>query len=237
MLLIMGGAGMMFLAGVRIRLFVISAILVLVAIPVGLNQLHDYQRQRVLTFLDPASDPLGAGYHIQQSKIALGSGGVSGKGYMQGTQAHLDFLPEKQTDFIFTMLAEEFGFIGGLALLGLYALLIIYGYVIGLTARNQFARLLALGVTLTFFLYVFINIAMVMGLIPVVGVRPRARDRHDDRPERRRRRPRLRRDPHGRARADDFSLYRSGCNDFQAGLYQIGLVRLAPTRIPSHARP
>jgi len=170
LLMTMGSAAIFFLTGVRARLFVIAAVLSLAAIPVGLNMMHDYQRARVLTFLDPDKDPLGAGYHIQQSKIALGSGGLTGKGYMQGTQSHLDFLPEKQTDFIFTMLAEEFGFFGALTLLALYVFLIVQGFTIGLAARSQFGRLLALGVIVTFFLYIFINMAMVMGLVPVVGV-------------------------------------------------------------------
>lgn len=170
LLMVMGSAAIFFLTGVRARLFVIAIVVSLAAIPVGLNMMHDYQRARVLTFLDPDKDPLGAGYHIQQSKIALGSGGLTGKGYMQGTQAHLDFLPEKQTDFIFTMLAEEFGFFGAVTLLGLYVLLIVQGFTIGLAARSQFGRLMALGVIVTFFLYIFINMAMVMGLVPVVGV-------------------------------------------------------------------
>jgi rod shape determining protein RodA len=132
--------------------------------------LHDYQRRRILTFLDPESDPLGSGYHILQSKIALGSGGIFGKGFMQGTQSHLNFLPEKQTDFIFTMLAEEFGLMGSFGMLTLYALILSFCFRIALSARNQFGRLLAIGITTTFFLYIFINMAMVMGLIPVVGV-------------------------------------------------------------------
>ena len=123
-----------------------------------------------MTFLNPETDPLGSGYHILQSKIALGSGGLFGKGYLQGSQSHLNFLPEKQTDFIFTMLGEEFGMVGGLILIGLYTLLFIYGFAIAMRSRNQFGRLLAIGLTLNLFLYVFINIAMVMGLIPVVGV-------------------------------------------------------------------
>ncbi len=122
------------------------------------------------TFLDPDRDPLGAGYHILQSKIALGSGGVFGKGFLLGTQSHLSFLPEKQTDFIFTMIAEEFGLVGGLALLALYFLVIFYAFAIALRSRSQFGRLLGLGIAVNFFLYAFINIAMVMGLIPVVGV-------------------------------------------------------------------
>jgi rod shape determining protein RodA len=140
------------------------------AVPVAWQFLRDYQKQRVFTFLNPESDPLGAGYHILQSKIALGAGGMFGKGLLEGSQSHLNFLPEKQTDFIFTMLAEEFGLLGGVALLVLYALVILYGFAIALRARNQYGRLLTIGLTANLFLYVFINIAMVMGLIPVVGV-------------------------------------------------------------------
>jgi rod shape determining protein RodA len=132
--------------------------------------MRDYQKNRIYTFLNPENDPLGTGYHILQSKIALGSGGVFGKGFLLGTPSHLNFLPEKQTDFIFTMLAEELGLVGGLALLGLYTLCFVYGFAIALRSRNHFGRLLGLGLTVNFFLYVFINTAMVMGLIPVVGV-------------------------------------------------------------------
>jgi rod shape determining protein RodA len=170
-LLLMAGGGVIFwLAGVRIWKFALVLGTALAAIPIGWQFLREYQKNRVLTFLNPENDPLGAGYHITQSKIALGSGGLFGKGFMLGSQSHLNFLPEKQTDFIFTMLGEEFGLVGGMALLGLYALVITYGYVIALRCQNQFGRLVAIGVTSTFFLYVFINIAMVMGLIPVVGV-------------------------------------------------------------------
>ena len=150
--------------------FAIATAAILGAIPFAWDQLHSYQKARILTFLDPGRDPLGAGYHILQSKIALGSGGIWGKGYLLGTQSHLNFLPEKQTDFIFTTLAEEFGLVGGLFLLLLYVAIMAYGFAIGLRVRSQFGRLLAMGVTSTFFLYVFINVAMVMGLIPVVGV-------------------------------------------------------------------
>jgi rod shape determining protein RodA len=134
------------------------------------NILHDYQKARIMTFMNPESDLQGAGYHITQSKIALGSGAVWGKGFLQGTQSHLDFLPERQTDFIFTMFAEEFGMVGSLALLGLYVLLVIYGTAIGIRCKNQFGRLLAFGLSFNLFCYFFINTAMVMGLIPVVGV-------------------------------------------------------------------
>ena len=170
MMLLLGGVAMFFAAGVRLWMFAVVIIAGLATLPVAWGFLHDYQRQRVLTFVDPESDPLGSGYHILQSKIALGSGGLSGKGFMKGTQSHLNFLPEKQTDFIFTMLAEEFGLIGSLAMLGLYAAILAYCFAISLSARNQFGRLLAIGIATTFFLYLSINMAMVMGLIPVVGV-------------------------------------------------------------------
>jgi len=170
-LLLATGAAIMFAAGVRLWVFGAAIVAVLAAIPlVWRLALHGYQKERVLTFINPERDPLGAGYHITQSKIALGSGGMSGKGFMQGTQSHLSFLPEKQTDFIFTMLAEEFGMIGGLVLIGLYVVIIAYGFAIAVRARSQFGRLVAMGLISTFFLYVFINMAMVMGLIPVVGI-------------------------------------------------------------------
>ncbi len=169
MLLAAGGA-VFFCAGVRYWMFAVVLALAAAAVPLAWDFLHDYQKARILTFLDPESDPLNSGYHILQSKIALGAGGTWGQGFMQGTQSHLSFLPEKQTDFIFTMLAEEFGLVGALGLLVLYALVLAYGFAIALSARSQFARLLVLGVTVNLFLYVFINIAMVTGLIPVVGV-------------------------------------------------------------------
>ncbi len=143
---------------------------VALAAPVAYTHLHDYQRARITTFLNPESDPLGAGYNIIQSKIALGSGGMWGKGFLQGTQGHLNFLPEKQTDFIFTMLGEEFGLVGGLALLGLLCLIVVGGMLMALRCRHQFGRLVALGVSMNFFLYVLVNVAMVTGAIPVGGV-------------------------------------------------------------------
>lgn len=170
LMLAAAGGAVFFLAGVRLWMFGVALTALLAVVPVAWHFLHGYQKKRILTFLDPGSDPLGAGYHILQSKIALGSGALFGKGFLQGTQSHLNFLPEKQTDFIFTMLAEEFGLAGGLGLLGLYFLLLAYGVGISLRARCQFARLLGMGVTVTFFLYLFINIGMVMGLLPVVGV-------------------------------------------------------------------
>ncbi len=168
-LVICGGA-MFFLAGVRIWKFVVVLSAAVIAVPVAWSFLLDYQKSRILTFLTPDRDPLGEGYHILQSKIALGSGGLFGRGFLQGTQSHLNFLPERQTDFIFTMLAEEFGLVGGLGLLSLYTLLILYGLSIALRCQSQFGRLLAMGVVVLFFLYAFINIAMVMGLVPVVGL-------------------------------------------------------------------
>ncbi len=170
-LLSMTGITMFFLVGVRIWIFFAGAIASIAAIfPLWQFVLHDYQKKRLLTFIDPENDPLGAGYHVLQSKIALGSGGLFGKGFLQGSQSHLSFLPEKHTDFIFTMLAEEFGLLGGLTLLSLYLLLTIYGFAISLRCHNQFGRLIGMGVTTAFFLNVFFNIAMVMGLVPVVGM-------------------------------------------------------------------
>jgi rod shape determining protein RodA len=164
------GAAMFFLAGLSIWKFVLVGLIGAGTVPVVWQLLREYQRQRVLTFLDPSRDPLGTGYHITQSKIALGSGGLTGKGYLEGSQAHLNFLPEKQTDFIFTMLAEEFGLFGSLILLFLFLLLIFYALLIALRSRNQFGRLYAGGFAATLFIYVFVNTAMVMGLLPVVGV-------------------------------------------------------------------
>jgi rod shape determining protein RodA len=164
------GASIFFAAGVRWWKFLLVALPIPLVAQLAYSHLHDYQRARIDTFLHPESDPLGAGYNIIQSKIALGSGGMWGKGFLQGTQGHLDFLPEKQTDFIFTMIGEEFGFVGGLAVLALLGLIIVGGMLIALRCRNQFGRLVALGISCNFFLYVFVNIAMVMGVIPVGGV-------------------------------------------------------------------
>ncbi len=161
---------MLFLGGLSWWFFVIGGVGAIAAIPVGWAFMEDYQKQRVLTFLNPESDPLGAGWNITQSKIALGSGGLHGKGFLEGTQSHLDFLPEAHTDFIFTLLAEEWGFIGALSLIVLFAVIIFYGYATGFRSRSSFGRLLCLGLATNLFFYVFINTAMVMGLIPVVGV-------------------------------------------------------------------
>ena len=166
----MVGAAVFFAAGVRLWKFALALGGVAVAAPVAYQHLHDYQRARITTFLDPESDPLGAGYNIIQSKIALGSGGLWGKGFLQGTQGHLNFLPEKQTDFIFTMLAEEFGFAGALLVLCLLCLVVLFCHLVALRCRHQFGRLLAVGLGTNFFLYVFVNVAMVTGSIPVGGV-------------------------------------------------------------------
>jgi rod shape determining protein RodA len=164
------GGVMFFAAGVRWWKFVLVALPVPFVGQFAYAHLHEYQRARIDTFMHPESDPLGAGYNIIQSKIALGSGGLWGKGFLQGTQAHLDFLPEKQTDFIFTMIGEEFGLVGGLAVMTLLCLIILGGMLIALRCRNTFGRLVALGISCNFALYVFVNIAMVMGVIPVGGV-------------------------------------------------------------------
>ena len=169
MLLACGGT-LLFLAGVRLWKFGLAIGAVAAALPVAWAGLHDYQRQRVLTFMDPETDPLGAGYHIIQSKIALGSGGFWGKGYLQGSQAQLSFLPEKQTDFAFTMLAEEAGFVGAVVVLLLCLAVVGMTLLVALRCTHQFGRLLAMGIAFNFFLYVLINVAMVTGLIPVVGV-------------------------------------------------------------------
>lgn len=168
-ILLVSGA-MFFLAGVSYWMFGLVAAAGAAVLPFAWHFLHDYQKKRVLIFLDPEMDPLGAGYHITQSKIALGSGGITGKGFLQGTQSKLNFLPEKQTDFIFTLFTEEWGLIGGLALMGLFAAVIVYGYFMAFSNQTQFGRLLSMGIIVNFTLYVFINIGMVMGLLPVVGV-------------------------------------------------------------------
>ncbi|MDO9712007.1 rod shape-determining protein RodA [Paracraurococcus lichenis] len=164
------GGAIFFAAGVRLWKFALILGGVGIAAPIAYDHLRDYQKARITTFLDPESDPLGAGYNIIQSKIALGSGGWWGKGFMQGTQGHLNFLPEKQTDFIFTMIAEEFGLVGALTVLGMLTLVVLFCYFVAFRCRHQFGRLLAIGLGTNIFLYVFVNIAMVTGSIPVGGV-------------------------------------------------------------------
>lgn len=170
MMLVFMSFGVFFLVGVQMWKFIVLALVGVGSFPIVWSLLHDYQKKRVLTFLNPESDPLGAGYHISQSKITLGSGGFWGKGFMQGTQTRLNFIPEKQTDFIFTVFAEEFGLFGSLILFTLYALVIGYGFFISARCQNFFGKVLAAGLTINFALYLFINSGMVMGLMPVVGV-------------------------------------------------------------------
>ena len=171
LILMADGAALLFLAGLSWWWIAPTIAAIAAAIPIAWKYvLHDYQKDRVLTFLNPESDSLGAGWNITQAKIAIGSGGVTGKGFMQGTQSRLNFLPEKQTDFIITNFGEEFGFVGCIALLLLFAVVIGYGVQIAASARSQFGRLLAMGIILNFFFYIMINSAMVMGLIPVVGI-------------------------------------------------------------------
>ena len=165
-----GGVAVMFLAGVRLWMFGVAALGAAAALPLAWGMLHDYQRKRVAIFLDPASDPLGAGYHITQSKIAIGSGGLTGKGFLQGTQSHLDYLPELHTDFIFATMAEEWGMAGGLFLIVGFGIVLAWGIGTALAARSVFARLVAMGLTATLFFYLAINMMMVMGLAPVVGI-------------------------------------------------------------------
>lgn len=164
------GFVMCFMAGLRWYYFAGAIASVMAALPIAWQFLHEYQKRRVLTFLDPAADPLGAGYNILQSMIAIGSGGFFGKGLTNGSQGQLDFLPEKQTDFIFTMLAEELGFIGSISLMTLYGLVLGFAWMVAIRSRHAFGRLIAVGVASFLFSHMFINMAMVMGMIPVVGV-------------------------------------------------------------------
>jgi rod shape determining protein RodA len=176
-MLILAGAAVMFAAGVSIWYFIAVGLLVGGAVAgvfltrgTAWQLLHDYQYRRIDTFLDPSADPLGAGYNIMQAKIALGSGGWTGKGFMQGTQSRLNFLPEKHTDFIFTTLGEEFGFVGAITLLTLYGLILLFLFWAAIQNRDRFSQLLIIGIAVNFFLYLAVNLSMVMGLAPVVGV-------------------------------------------------------------------
>jgi rod shape determining protein RodA len=164
------GAVVMLGAGVRWWKFALVIAIIGITLPMIYHHLHDYQRARIITFLNPGSDPLGAGYNIIQSKIALGSGGLEGQGYLHGTQNQLNFLPEKQTDFVFTIIAEEFGFLGSMAVLALLFSIVMIALYTALRSEHQFGRLVALGIGANFFLYCFVNLSMVMGLIPVGGV-------------------------------------------------------------------
>ncbi len=171
LMIVAGGVTVMFLAGLPLRLFVAAGAALAAIAPIAyFFVLHDYQRKRVLIFLDPESDPLGAGYHITQSKIAIGSGGIFGKGFLKGTQSHLDYLPEGQTDFVFATMAEEWGLLGGLFVIGAFLLLFRWGMRVATKAPTRFGRLAAAGLTSTIFFYFTINLMMVMGLAPVVGI-------------------------------------------------------------------
>jgi rod shape determining protein RodA len=170
MMIVAGGVTVMFLAGLPLRLFIGTGLAGAAIIPIAFSFLHDYQQKRVLIFMDPESDPLGAGYHISQSKIAIGSGGVFGKGFLNGTQSHLDYLPEGHTDFVFATMAEEWGLAGGVLLILAFCLLFRWGIRVAMRTTDKFARLAAAGLITTVFFYVAINLMMVMGLAPVVGI-------------------------------------------------------------------
>lgn len=165
-----GGVTAMYLAGVPKRWFVGVFAIAAALTPIALHEMHDYQRKRIEIFINPESDPLGAGYHIIQSKIAIGSGGVAGKGFLQGTQSHLDYLPEGHTDFVFATMAEEWGLLGGVGIILAYCFVIGWGMRVAMRARTRFGRIASAGLTTTIFFYVAINLLMVMGLAPVVGI-------------------------------------------------------------------
>ncbi len=170
MLLLFGAVSIMFLAGLPLWYFVGSGLAIVAALPIAYSVMMPHQKKRVLIFLDPEQDPLGAGYHLTQSKIAIGSGGILGKGYLNGTQSHLHYLPEQHTDFIFSAMAEEWGLIGGLFLIGCFVLLFRWGMNVSMESKGRFERLTAAGLTMTIFFYFAINMMMVMGLAPVVGI-------------------------------------------------------------------
>jgi len=168
-LIALGGIAVIWLTGFNIKYFLYSSLIFICLVPLGISILKPYQKSRILTFLNPERDPLGAGYQIIQSKIAVGSGGITGKGYLKGSQSYLDYLPEKHTDFIFTLYSEEFGFIGSILLLMIYVMIIYRIIAIGNKSRNNFARLYCFGFATAFFSYVAINMSMVLGLLPIVG--------------------------------------------------------------------
>ena len=168
-LIALSGLIILWLGGMKIKYFIYSFITFLISLPFIISFLKPYQKLRILTFLDPDRDPLGAGYQIIQSKIAIGSGGLNGKGFLKGTQSYLDFLPEKHTDFIFTLFSEEFGFIGSVGLLILYSIIIFRIVRIGAISRSNFARLFCFGYAFAIFIYIVVNLSMVLGLLPIVG--------------------------------------------------------------------
>ena len=168
-LIALSGLIVLWLGGVRIKYFIFSLITFLISLPFIISFLKPYQKLRILTFLDPDRDPLGAGYQIIQSKIAIGSGGLDGKGFLKGTQSYLDFLPEKHTDFIFTLFSEEFGFIGSIGLLILYTIIIVRIIRIGAISRSNFSKLFCFGFAFSIFIYIVVNLSMVLGLLPIVG--------------------------------------------------------------------
>jgi rod shape determining protein RodA len=169
-ILLLVGISVLFVAGIRMWKFIATAVFGLISTPLlWCFVLYDYQKQRILNFINPDSDPYGSGYNIIQSKIAIGSGGLFGKGYLKGTQGQLEFLPEKQTDFIFTMLSEEFGFVGSIFTITIYSFIIYIGISVAMKTKHQFGRLLAVGIISILFIHLFINIGMVIGLLPVVG--------------------------------------------------------------------
>jgi rod shape determining protein RodA len=170
MMIVAGGVTVMFLAGLPLRLFVGAGVALAAALPIVYSTLHEYQQKRVTIFLDPESDPLGAGYHITQSKIAIGSGGFFGKGFLNGTQSHLEYLPEGHTDFVFATMAEEWGMLGGLFIIFCFIMIARWGMRVSERAGTRFGRLTAAGLTMTIFFYFTINLLMVVGLAPVVGI-------------------------------------------------------------------
>ena len=168
-LIALSGLIVLWLGGVKMKYFFISLISFLISLPFIISFLKPYQKMRILTFLDPDRDPLGAGYQIIQSKIAIGSGGITGKGFLKGTQSYLEFLPEKHTDFIFTLFSEEFGFVGSICLLLIYSIIIIRIIRIGAISRSNFAKLFCFGFAFAIFVYIVVNLSMVLGLLPIVG--------------------------------------------------------------------
>jgi len=169
LLIILGGVSVIWLTGFRLQYFLYSSLITICLLPVAISFLKPYQKSRILTFLNPERDPLGAGYQIIQSKIAIGSGGIFGKGYLQGSQSYLDYLPEKHTDFIFTLFSEEFGFLGSVILILIYAMIIYRIGKIGAQSKNNFSKLFCFGFASAFFVYFAVNMSMVLGLLPIVG--------------------------------------------------------------------